>query len=230
MTAASPDVSPRDRIIVALDLPSVAVADKLVWQLGDSITFYKIGYQLGYAGGLSFAQDLIKSGKKVFFDLKLLAADPHVNDVELAYLGARKVGLDTLLAESDFVVAIVLLNEKTRKLIGAREFARMKKDAYFINVSRGNLVDESALENALKKGIIAGAAMDVGRAADQMPTPSLAALPNVIATPHTGRLTPPAAFHQSMETVRQVAEILKGKTPVGAVNAEVASRLSLLVR
>lgn len=71
MTAASPDVAPRERVIVALDLPSVAVAEKLVGQLGDSIVFYKIGYQLGYAGGLSFAQDLIKSGKKVFFDLKL---------------------------------------------------------------------------------------------------------------------------------------------------------------
>jgi len=71
MTAASPDVAPRERVIVALDLPSVAEAEKLVWQLGDSVAFYKIGYQLGYAGGLSFARDLIGSGKKVFFDLKL---------------------------------------------------------------------------------------------------------------------------------------------------------------
>ena len=71
MTAASPNVAPRERVIVALDLPSVAVAEKLVGQLGDSIVFYKIGYQLGYAGGLAFAQDLIKAGKKVFLDLKL---------------------------------------------------------------------------------------------------------------------------------------------------------------
>ena len=71
MTVASSDVAPRERVIVALDLPSVAIAEKLVWHLGDSIDFYKIGYQLGYAGGLSFGRDLIKSGKKVFFDLKL---------------------------------------------------------------------------------------------------------------------------------------------------------------
>ena len=71
MTAASSNVPPRERVIVALDLPSVAIAEKLVWHLGDSIDFYKIGYQLGYAGGLSFGKDLIKSGKKVFFDLKL---------------------------------------------------------------------------------------------------------------------------------------------------------------
>lgn len=71
MTAASPKIPARERVIVALDLPSVTVAENLVGRLGDSIAFYKIGYQLGYAGGLSFAQDLIKSGKKVFLDLKL---------------------------------------------------------------------------------------------------------------------------------------------------------------
>jgi orotidine-5'-phosphate decarboxylase len=71
MTAASPNVTPRERVIVALDLPSVAAAEKIVGQLGDSVSFYKIGYQLGYAGGISFAQDLIRSGKKIFFDLKL---------------------------------------------------------------------------------------------------------------------------------------------------------------
>jgi orotidine-5'-phosphate decarboxylase len=59
------------RIIVALDLPSVAEAERMVWKLGDTVSFYKIGYQLGYAGGLSFAGDLIKSGKRVFLDLKL---------------------------------------------------------------------------------------------------------------------------------------------------------------
>lgn len=66
---AKPDA--RDRIIVALDLPSVAEAERMVWKLGDSVSFYKIGYQLGYAGGLGFAGDLIKGGKKVFLDLKL---------------------------------------------------------------------------------------------------------------------------------------------------------------
>jgi orotidine-5'-phosphate decarboxylase len=62
---------PRDRMIVALDVPSVAEAEKLVARLDDSVIFYKIGYQLAYAGGLPMAHDLIRAGKKVFIDLKL---------------------------------------------------------------------------------------------------------------------------------------------------------------
>jgi orotidine-5'-phosphate decarboxylase len=64
-------IEPRDRLIVALDLPSVGDAEKLAHQLGDAVTFYKIGYQLGYAGGFDFADDLVAAGKKVFLDLKL---------------------------------------------------------------------------------------------------------------------------------------------------------------
>jgi orotidine-5'-phosphate decarboxylase len=61
----------RDRLIVALDLPSVAAAEALVTQLGDTVTFYKIGYQLAFAGGLPFAETLVRGGKQVFLDLKL---------------------------------------------------------------------------------------------------------------------------------------------------------------
>lgn len=64
-------IDPRDRLIVALDLASVPEAEKLVAGVGDAVSFYKIGYQLGYAGGLDFAKDLTRSGKKVFLDLKL---------------------------------------------------------------------------------------------------------------------------------------------------------------
>ncbi|MFQ3452554.1 orotidine-5'-phosphate decarboxylase [Bradyrhizobium sp. UFLA01-814] len=64
-------IAPRDRLIVALDLPSVASAEAMIDRLGDAVTFYKIGYQLGYAGGLILAKQLAGSGKKVFLDLKL---------------------------------------------------------------------------------------------------------------------------------------------------------------
>jgi orotidine-5'-phosphate decarboxylase len=64
-------IAPRDRLIVALDLPGVEAAEAMIGKLGDSVTFYKIGYQLAYAGGLPLAQKLVGSGKKVFLDLKM---------------------------------------------------------------------------------------------------------------------------------------------------------------
>src|ERR1700736_1562534 len=65
------DIAPRDRLIVALDLPGVTAAEAMIARLGDSVTFYKIGYQLAYAGGLPLVRQLAGAGKKVFVDLKL---------------------------------------------------------------------------------------------------------------------------------------------------------------
>ncbi len=130
------------------------------------------------------------------------------------------MALDRLLSESDFVACLAMANAQTENLMDAAAFARMRPDAFFINVSRGGLVDEAALEAALREKRIAGAALDVGRAPDQMPTPALAALPNVVATPHVGGLTPPAIAAQALETVRQVEAILQGQAPHGAVNAD----------
>ena len=149
--------------------------------------------------------------------MEVLVADPFVTIDDPAI---RHVPLDDLLDRSDYVVCLAIANEATEKLIGQAALARMQKHAFFINLSRGNLVDEAALAAALRDHRIAGAAMDVGRAPDQMPSPELAKLPNVIATPHVGGLTPQAIEHQSSETVRQVAEIIRGSAPVGAVNAE----------
>lgn len=70
--------SARDRLIVGLDLPTIAEAEKIVSTLGDEVAFYKIGYQLAFAGGLDFARDLAASGKKVFLDMKLLDIDNTV--------------------------------------------------------------------------------------------------------------------------------------------------------
>jgi D-3-phosphoglycerate dehydrogenase len=153
--------------------------------------------------------------------MRVLIADPYVTIRES---GLQQVDLATLLAQSDHVVCLAIANEATENLINADAFARMRKDAVFINVSRGNLVDEAALAAAIRQGKIAGAAIDVGRAADQMPTPALAALPNVIATPHIGGLTPPAIEAQALNTVEQVRALVCGTVPEGAANTEAWTR------
>ena len=153
----------------------------------------------------------------VALGIQVLVTDPAatVDDTRFAH-----VPLDQLLARSDYVVCLAIANAATENLIDAAALARMRPHAYFINLSRGNLVDEAALIAALRTDRIAGAALDVGRAIDQMPSLEVAQLPTVIATPHIGGLTPPAIEAQSLETVGQVAAISRGALPVGAVNAE----------
>jgi D-3-phosphoglycerate dehydrogenase / 2-oxoglutarate reductase len=172
------------------------------------------GSRIGIIGFGSIGRYLVGPAKAL--GMEILVADPFVTIDDPSI---QHVSLDELLSRSDFVVCLAIANEATENLIGQAALARMQKHAFFINLSRGNLVDEAALAAALREGRIAGAAMDVGRAADQMPSAELAKLPNVIATPHVGGLTPQAIEHQSSETVRQVAAIIRGEAPAGAVNA-----------
>jgi D-3-phosphoglycerate dehydrogenase len=161
----------------------------------------------------------------VALGMQVLVHDPYKRVDES---GISQVGFGEVLAQSDFIVCLVVANEATENLIDAQAFARMKRDAFFINLSRGNLVDEKALQAALAQGQIAGAAMDVGRAPDQKPSLFLAGRADVIATPHTAGLTPQAIEHQAFDTVKQVTALIAGQMPPGAVNSEAATRLRRL--
>ena len=179
------------------------------------------GSTLGVIGYGAIGREVVRLCRAL--GMRVLVNDPYVKDIE-------QTSLDELLRQSDYLVPLAVASAETENLIDAKALAKMKRGAYLINVSRGNLVDEAALEAALDSGQLAGAALDVGRAPDQMPTPRLAARPDVIATPHAAGLTLPAIEHQSMETVAQAAEILKGNAPKGAVNAQHWTRKSLLKR
>ncbi len=155
------------------------------------------------------------------FGMRVCVADPFAQlPADVAALP-----LPALLAQSDFVVCLAAATPQTENLMDAAAFATMRPGSFFLNPGRGNLVDEAALLQALDSGHLAGAALDVGRAPDQMPSPALARHPLVRATPHIGGLTPPAIEHQSLETAAQVAAIVQGRMPVGAVNAAHALRL-----
>ena len=175
------------------------------------------GSTLGIIGYGAIGRRLAELG--VALGMTVLVADPHAAPAA----PLQHVPLPALLAGSDFVVCLAVSNADTAGLMGAAAFAQMRPSAYFINLSRGELVDEPALTQALDERRISGAALDVGRAPDQMPSPALARRPDVIAMPHVGGLTPEAAEHQAFDTVRQVAALVAGLVPDGAVNAGVAS-------
>ena len=178
------------------------------------------GATLGVVGYGAIGSRLAVLGAHLGMDI--LVHDPRVDAV---HAPAKRVELPSLLKAADFVICLAVATDSTENLFDAKAFSLMKTSAFFINASRGNLVDEQALHAVLSARAIAGAAMDVGRAPDQMPSRALASLPNVLATPHIGGLTRQAVQHQAMETVGQVRSLLQGEMPDGAVNAEYASRV-----
>lgn len=157
--------------------------------------------------------------------MRVLAYDPYVRIVNGS---VRQTGFDEVL-DCDIVVCAAYATPETERMMNAAAFARMRSDAYFINISRGILVDEDALEEALVSGRIAGAGLDVGMGHDQQPSLRLARLPNVVAVPHVAGLTREASDHQAFETVRQIRDLMAGKMPVLAMNAHRATRLARLV-
>ena len=178
------------------------------------------GSTLGVIGFGQIGQYLVDLA--LAFGMRVLVATPRPMAPRE---GVAQLPLPALLAGSDFVVCLATANAETENMLDASAFAAMKPGAFFVNAARGELVDETALLQALASGRLAGCALDVGRAPDQMPSPALARHPRVLAAPHIGGLTLPAVEHQALETVAQLAKLLKGEMPPGAVNAAQATRL-----
>jgi phosphoglycerate dehydrogenase-like enzyme len=123
------------------------------------------------------------------FDMKVIAWSANLTDERAAAAGARRVERDELLAQADFVSIHLVLSERTRHLLAARELALMKPTAFLINTSRGPIVDEAALIDTLRAQRIAGAGLDVF---DVEPLPlhhPLRTLPNTVLTPHIGYIS-----------------------------------------
>ena len=177
------------------------------------------GATLGVIGYGAIGKELVRIARAL--GMNVLVNDPYTKDT-------KNTDLNELLKQSDYVVPLAVATAETENLMSDKEFKAMKDGAFFVNASRGNLVDEAALVRALDSGRLGGCALDVGRDPDQMPTPAIAARPDVIATPHAAGLTLPAIEHQSLETVAQAGEILKGRAPKGAVNADHWTRKALL--
>lgn len=182
--------------------------------LGADITGRTLG--IVGAGRIGTAVALKSAG----FRMRVLYTDPCVNDALETAVGARRVPLDQLLAESDFVSLHVPLASGTTHLIGAAELRRMKPTAVLVNTSRGPVVDESALVEALRTGTIAAAGLDVYEN-----EPALAAglvdLPNAVLAPHIGSATIETRTRMAVMAAENVVAVLRGDRPANCVNPEV---------
>ena len=158
--------------------------------------------------------------------MEVLVHDPFVADLDVE--GVRFVGVDELLRTADVVFPLAPGSPETENLIGAPELAAMRPGTLLINVGRGELLDDTAVADALRSGHLGGLGLDVGRAPDQRPSLELTTLPGVVATPHLGGLTPENADAQAASSVEQVAAMIAGDIPPRSLNAEHATRLRAL--
>jgi len=150
------------------------------------------------------------------FRANVIAYDPHVPAEMMQAAGVQKVDtLSDLMAQSDFVSVHCVLNDATHHLIGVAELAAMKPSAFLINVSRGAIVDEAALVQAIDAGQIAGAGLDVFSleplALQNHPLSPLFNLPNVILTPHLTFYTEQAMQRLEDETLERCSELLNDR-------------------
>ena len=157
------------------------------------------------------------------FDMNVLYADSSPNEVIEEQLGARRTDLDSLLRESDFVSVHVPLNSDTRHLISTAQFEIMKPTAYLINTSRGPVVDEAALVEALRANSIAGAGLDVYENEPKL-ADGLAELDNVVLTPHTASATIATRGKMALMAATNLVAMMKGEPIPNFVNPEVMEK------
>ena len=177
------------------------------WQVGIGRDLH--GATLGILGLGHIGAQIAGFGKA--FGMQLMAWSQNLTEARAAEVGVRRVARDELFAGADFVTIHTRLSPRTEGLVGARELALMRPDAYLINSSRGPIVDQEALILALEQGKIAGAALDVY---DQEPLPAdhpLRRTPRLLLTPHIGYVTRETYRVFYRETVELVQAWLAGR-------------------
>jgi len=187
-----------------------------------------VGRTLGAIGVGNIGHEMFKLAKP--FEMKHIAYDPYVKPEAVADVGVKLMDLDTVLTESDYLTIICPLNEKTRHMIGEREFKKMKKTAFLINAARGPIVDEAALIKALREGWIRGAGLDVFEQEPISPDNPLLKMDNVILSPHALAQTDQTFSTMWNIIVGQIAAITRGEIPETLVNQEVLDRQKFKIK
>ncbi len=150
--------------------------------------------------------------------MRVIAHDPYVFDGVMESWGVTPVDLNTLLEESDFISIHTPLTSETNKMFGYEHFSKMKATAYFLNVARGDCVNEDDLILALQEGLIAGAGLDVTAVEPIPPDNALLRMNNVILTGHSAMYSESADPELWFKPMTQVVKSLKGEFPQYAVN------------
>lgn len=189
--------------------------EDVTWALGAGTPYVEFkgtqlkGHTLGLLGYGSIGRRVANIAKA--FGMKIYIYDPFISEVELNDNAQTKVSLEKLLKESDFISCHCKVNESTRGLMGKEAFNMMKNTAYFINTSRGAIVDEEALIEALREKKIAGAAMDVFSAEPLFKNhPFVKELNNIVITPHLAGATYDAIDNHSIMIVEDIKSYLNG--------------------
>ena len=157
----------------------------------------------------------------------ILVSDPAVTEEEAAQLGVTLADLETLLKRSTFVSIHCPLNEHTRYLVGSRELRMMRPDAFLINTARGAIIDQEALNRALREGWISGAAIDVFEQEPPDSADELLSLPNVILAPHASAWTRELFRDIGHDCMKAALAVSRGEEPPYVVNRAVLERPGL---
>jgi phosphoglycerate dehydrogenase-like enzyme len=159
------------------------------------------------------------------YEMRIIAFSPHADPAQAKKLGVTLVdSLDRLLRDSDYVSLHGRLDARTHRMIGDRELGLMKPTAFFVNVARGEMVDEEALIRHLREGRIAGAGLDVFETEPLPPSSLLLTLGNVILTPHWLASTREAGRATIVPIIEGMIKIARGELPDNVLNPEVLER------
>jgi phosphoglycerate dehydrogenase-like enzyme len=173
------------------------------------------GRTLGLIGVGNIGRDVVRLFEP--FGMRRIAYDPYVREPPE---GVELVSLDTLMAQSDFVLVLCPLTDETRDLVDARRIGQMKRTAFLVNIARGPIVDQTALIEALRLRRIAGAALDVFEQEPVDPADPLLALDNVVLAPHAVGLTDETFKGSGQSASRAVLAAAEGRVPEFVVNPE----------
>jgi D-3-phosphoglycerate dehydrogenase len=195
-------------------------AEKLGY-MGQGVT----GRTLGVIGFGNIGREVFRLAQPL--GMRHLAFDPHLSPDAGQDLGVELVDLDTLLADSDFVAVCCALTPDTHHLINAARLARMKPNAYLINVARGPIVDQGALTSALQERRIAGAGLDVFEQEPVDPNDPILTLDNVIVAPHAICWTDECFLGNGRSACESILDVAAGRAPRYVVNREVLERAEL---